>query len=349
LGSRQRLLLASKQEFRERETVSYRRCLSMTGADFIAGGAVLRVFVTGASGWIGSAVVPELIEAGHEVTGLARSAASAAVVGARGAAVVRGSVEDLDVLQAAAAKADAVVHLAFRHDIAFDGGFADAVASDVAAIEAMGSGLPSGGAIAVAAGMLGHGPGGRPTTERDGATPGGVGEARRPPSEAALALAGRGLRPSVVRLSPTVHGEGDAGFMATLVDLARKHGVSGHPGDGTARWTAVHLRDAARLLRLAIEVAPAGAVLHAVADEGIAVRDIAEAIGRHLGVPARSIPAEQVDEHFGFLGMFLRIDGPASAALTREQTGWVPREPGLLDDLDQGHYFAPGAGGGKWG
>ncbi|WP_370964259.1 SDR family oxidoreductase [Amycolatopsis sp. cg9] len=309
----------------------------------------MRVFVTGASGWIGSAIVPELVEAGHEVTGLARSAAAAAVVEARGAAVVPGSVEDLGVLREAAAKADAVVHLAFRHDIAFDGGFADAVASDVAAIEAMGAGLPPGGAIAVAAGMLGHGPGGRPTTERDGATPGGVGEARRPPSDAALALAGRGLRPSVVRLSPTVHGEGDAGFLATLVDLAREHGVSGFPGDGTARWPAVHRRDAARLLRLAIEVAPAGSVLHAVADEGIPVREIAGTIGRRLGVPVRSIPPERVDEHFGFLGLFLRIDGPASAALTQEVTGWEPRELGLLEDLAQGHYFASGASGGKWG
>jgi nucleoside-diphosphate-sugar epimerase len=318
------------------------------GADHIAGGVVVRVFVTGASGWIGSAVVPELVGAGHEVAALARSEASAAVVEAQGAAVVRGSVEDLEVLRAAAARADAVVHLAFRHDIAFAGGFADAVASDVAAIEAMGSGLPSGGAIVVAAGMLGHGQVGVPVTESDGATPGGVGEARRPPSDAALALAGRGMRPSVVRLSPTVHGEGDGGFLATLVDIARKHGVSGYPGEGTSRWPAVHVRDAARLLRLGIEVAPAGSVLHAVADEGIALRDIAEVIGRHLEVPVRSIPAERVDKHFEFLGTFVRIDGPASSALTRELTGWVPREPGLLEDLDRGHYFEPGAGG-KWG
>jgi nucleoside-diphosphate-sugar epimerase len=311
-------------------------------------GAVMRVLVTGASGWIGSAVVPELVGAGHEVTGLARSDASAAVVEARGAAVVRGSVEDLDVLREAAAAADAVVHLAFRHDIAFAGRFAEAVASDVAAIEALGSGLPPGGAITIAAGMLGHGQNGVPATERDSAAPGGVGEARRPPSDAALALAERGLRSSVVRLSPTVHGQGDGGFVATLVEIARKHGFSGYPGDGSSRWTAVHVRDAARLFRLAIEVAPAGSVLHAVADEAISVRDIAEAIGRHLAVPARSVPSEQVDEHFGFLGMFLGIDGPASSALTRDLTGWAPGEPGLLEDLDQGHYFAPGAGG-KWG
>ncbi|GAA0918903.1 SDR family oxidoreductase [Pseudonocardia zijingensis] len=308
----------------------------------------MRVLVTGASGWIGSAVVPELVGAGHVVTGLARSDAAAAAVEARGAGVVRGSVEDLDVLREAAGAADAVVHLAFRHDIAFAGRFAEAVASDVAAIEALASGLPSGGAIAVAAGMLGHGQPGVPITERDGATPGGVGEARRPPTDATLALAGRGLRSSVVRLSPTVHGEGDGGFLATLVELARKHGVSGYPGDGSARWTAVHVRDAARLFRRAIEVAPAGSVLHAVADEAVAVREIAEVIGRHLDVPARSVPADQVDEHFGFLGMFLGLDGAGSSAITRELTGWAPREPGLLADLDQGHYFAPGVGG-KWG
>ncbi|MGI5127898.1 SDR family oxidoreductase [Pseudonocardia sp. CA-107938] len=308
----------------------------------------MRVLVTGASGWIGSAVVPELVGAGHTVTGLARSDASAVAVEALGAEVVRGSVEDLDLLRAAAASADAVVHLAFRHDIAFAGRFAEAVASDVAAIEALGAGLPSGGAIAVAAGMLGHGQKGIPATERDSATPGGVGEARLPPTAAALALTERGLRSSVVRLSPTVHGEGDRGFVATLVELARKHGFSGYAGDGSARWTAVHVRDAARLLRLAIEVAPAGSVLHAVADEAISVREIAEAVGRHLDVPTRSVPAEHVDEHFGFLGMFLGIDGPASSAITRELTGWAPREPGLLDDLAQGHYFEPGTGG-KWG
>ncbi|MFD2416422.1 SDR family oxidoreductase [Amycolatopsis pigmentata] len=309
----------------------------------------MRVFVTGASGWIGSAVVPELLGAGHEVTGLARSDASAAAVEAQGAAVVRGSVEDLDVLREAATAADAVVHLAFRHDIAFIGRFDDAVASDVAAIEALGSGLPPGGAIVVAGGTLGLARDeARAATERDLPFPGSVSDHRQPGPSAALALAKRGLRPSVVRLSPTVHGEGDAGFMATLVEIARKQGFSGYPGDGSARWTAVHVRDSARLFRRAIEVAPAGSVLHAVADEGVSLRDIAEVIGRHLDIPVRSVPTEQVDEHFGFLGVFVALDGPASSALTRELTGWVPREPGLLEDLDEGHYFAPGTGG-KWG
>ncbi len=286
----------------------------------------MRVFVTGASGWIGSAVISELVEAGHEVAGLARSDASAAFVEARGARVVRGSVEDLDLLREAASAADAVVHLAFRHDIAFAGRFAEAVASDVAAVRALGSGLPPGGAITVAAGILGLTQDGvTPATERALPAPGGLGEARLPSAEAALALAESGLRPSIVRLSPTVHGEGDGGFMASLVDIARKQGISGYPGDGSARWTAVHVRDAASLFRLAIEVAPAGSVLHAVTDEGIPLRDIAEVIARHLDVPARSIPVENIDEHFGYLSMFLAIDGPASSALTRELTGWAPR------------------------
>ena len=147
-----------------------------------------------------------------------------------------------------------------------------------------------------------------------------------------------------MRLSPTVHGEGDGGFVPTLIATARRHGVAGYPGDGSARWTAVAVQDAARLFRLAIEVAPAGSVLHGVDDEGIPVRDIAEAIGRHLDVPVRSVPDDEVDEHFGFLGMFLGLDSPATSALTREITGWAPAGPGLLEDLDKGHYFAVGAG-----
>lgn len=303
----------------------------------------MRVFVTGASGWIGSAVVPELVAAHHQVTGLARSDASASTVEAAGAAVVRGDLDDLDVLRDAAAASDAVVHLAFRHDIAFSGRFAEAVASDVAAIRALGEALPSGGALTIASGLLGLAQGGIPATERDRPA-GGAAAGRQVSADAALALADRGLRPSVVRLSPTNHGEGDGGFVPTLVDIARQTGVAGHPGDGSARWSAVHVRDTARLFRLAIEVASAGSVLHAVGDEGVPVREIAEVIGRHLDVPVRSVPADQVDRHFGFLGMFLGVDSPSSNALTRELTGWAPTEPGLLEDLDKGHYFAPGTG-----
>ncbi|WP_433801175.1 SDR family oxidoreductase [Actinomycetospora sp. CA-084318] len=297
----------------------------------------MRVFVTGASGWIGSAVVPELLAAGHTVSGLARSDASAAAVQAAGATAVRGDVTDLDVLRSAAAGADAVVHLAFRHDIAFTGGFADAVGSDVAAITALGEGLPDGGALTIASGILGLASG-EPATERDLPDPGSMAAGRQASSDAVLALAPR-LRTSVVRLSPTVHGEGDAGFVPRLVDIAGERGASGYPGDGAARWTAVAREDAARLFRLAIEVAPAGSVLHAVADEGIPIREIAETIGRHLAVPVESVPADRLGDHFGFLAGFLGLDSPASSAVTRELTGWTPTGPGLLEDLDKGHYF----------
>ena len=306
----------------------------------------MRVFVTGASGWIGSAVVPELRAAGHQVSGLARSDASASAVEAAGAAVVRGTLSDLDVLRDAAAASDAVVHLAFRHDIAFSGGFAEAVAADVDAIRALGEALPSGGALTIASGILGLAQGGVAATERDRPAGGSLAAGRQASADAALALAlaERGLRSSVVRLSPTNHGKGDGGFVPTLVQIARRRGVAGYPGDGSSRWTAVHVRDSARLFRLAIEVAPTGSVLHAVADEGIPVREIAEVIGRHLDVPVRSVPVDRVDEHFGFLGTFLGMDSPASNTLTREVTGWTPTEPGLVQDLDEGHYFVPGAG-----
>jgi nucleoside-diphosphate-sugar epimerase len=302
----------------------------------------MHVFVTGASGWIGRAVVPELLAAGHTVSGLARSDASAAAVEAAGATAVRGDVTDLDVLRAAAAASDAVVHLAFRHDIAFSGGFADAVGSDLAAITALGQGLPDGGALTIAGGILGLASG-EPATERDVPAADSMAAGRQASATAALGLAPR-LRTSVVRLSPTVHGDGDAGFVPTLIDIARRRGVSGYPGDGSARWTAVAREDAARLFRLAIEVAPAGSVLHGVADEGIPLREIAEVIGRHLDVPVESVPRERADEHFGFLGGFLGLDSPATNAITREVTGWVPTGPGLLEDLEKGHYFDPAKG-----
>ncbi len=302
----------------------------------------MHVFVTGASGWIGRAVVPELLAAGHTVSGLARSDASAAAVEAAGATAVRGDVTDRDVLRAAAAASDAVVHLAFRHDIAFSGGFADAVGSDLAAITALGQGLPDGGALTIAGGILGLASG-KPATERDVPAADSMAAGRQASATAALGLAPR-LRTSVVRLSPTVHGDGDAGFVPTLIDIARRRGVSGYPGDGSARWTAVAREDAARLFRLAIEVAPAGSVLHGVADEGIPLREIAEVIGRHVDVPVESVPRERADEHFGFLGGFLGLDSPATNAITREVTGWVPTGPGLLEDLEKGHYFDPAKG-----
>jgi nucleoside-diphosphate-sugar epimerase len=306
----------------------------------------MRVFVTGASGWIGSAVVPELIGAGHQVVGLARSDASADALTAAGAEVRRGTVDDLDILRSAAAASDGVIHLAFKHDLAFTGGFEAAAGADRRAVDTLGEALAgSGRPLVIASGTLGLAPG-RVTTERDGlASAGAMAHAPAGPrmrlatAHATLELASRGVRSTVVRLPPTVHGEGDHGFVATLVGTARTKGVSGWVGDGSHRWPATHRDDAAHLFRLALEGAPAGSVLHAIADEGVAVRTIAEVIGRHLGVPAVSVAPEDADEHFGWMGPFLALDSPASSALTRELTGWQPTRPGLVEDLDKGHYF----------
>ena len=255
----------------------------------------MRVFVTGASGWIGSAVVPELINAGHQVTGLARSDASAAALTAAGAEVLRGTIDDLDTLRDAAAACDGVIHLAFKHDTAFAGGFQAAADADRRAVETFGEVLAdSGRPFVIASGTLGLAPG-RVATERDGLDPGsaahlsGGPQTRHATALRTLSLASRGVRSSVLRLPPTVHGDGDHGFMATLVGIARDKGVSGYLGDGSHRWPAVHRFDAAHLFRLAVEEAPAGSVLHAVADEGVPVRAIAEVIGRQLGVPVAAI------------------------------------------------------------
>jgi nucleoside-diphosphate-sugar epimerase len=305
----------------------------------------MRVFVTGASGWIGSAVVPELIGAGHEVTGLARSDASAAALTAAGAEVRRGTLDDLDGLRSAAAAADGVIHLAFKHDIAFSGDFQGAADADRRAVETFGEALAgSGRPFVIASGTLGLVPG-RVATERDGRDPGsaahlsGGPQTRLGTAQVTLSLASRGVRSSVVRLPPTVHGEGDNGFMAALVGIARDKGVSGYIGDGSNRWPAVHRFDAAHLFRLALEKAPAGSALHAIADEGVPVRAIADVIGRHLDLPVAAIAPEDAAGHFGWLAAFLAVDSPASGALTRELLGWQPTHPGLIDDLDKGHYF----------
>jgi nucleoside-diphosphate-sugar epimerase len=307
--------------------------------------SLMRVFVTGGSGWIGSAVVPELIGAGHEVIGLARSDASAAALTAAGVQVQRGSIDDLDILRGAAAASDGVIHLAFKHDIAFSGGFEAAADADRRAVETFGEALAgSGRPFVIASGTLMLAPG-RVATERDGRDPGSAAHLSGGPRVRAvtalltLSLASRGVRSSVLRLPPTVHGDGDHGFMATLVGIARDDGVSGYIGGGLNRWPAVHRLDAAHLFRLAVEQAPPGSVLHAVADEGVPVRDIAEVIGRHLDLPAVSVPPEQAGEHFRWLASFIGADSPASSALTRELLGWQPTQPGLLDDLDKGHYF----------
>ncbi|MFJ9061552.1 SDR family oxidoreductase [Streptomyces sp. NPDC102409] len=300
----------------------------------------MRIFVTGASGWIGSAVVPELIGAGHQVVGLARSDSSAAALTEAGAEVVRGTVDDLGVLRDAAAAADGVIHLAFKHDIAFSGDFLGAAEADRRAVDAFGDALAgTGRPFVIASGVAGLLPG-RVATERDMPTiDGSPLSVRAATSQAVLALAPRGIRSSVVRLSPTCHGEGDNGFTATLVATARARGVSGYIGDGANRWPAVHRLDAARLFRLAVEKAPAGSVLHGVAEEGVAIRDIAGVIGRHLGVPVTSVDPSAAGEHFGWLAGFLGVDAPVSHALTVELLDWRPTRPGLLQDLEAGHYF----------
>jgi nucleoside-diphosphate-sugar epimerase len=305
----------------------------------------MRVFVTGASGWIGSAVVPELLESGHQVVGLARSDASAAALTVAGAEALRGSIDDLDQLQAAAAASDGVIHLAFKHELAFSGDFQGAADADRRAVESFGEALAgSEKPFVIASGILGIAPG-RVATEHDGhgsrpdAAWGSGPLTRWETAELTLSLGARGVRSSIVRLAPTNHGDGDNGFMATLVAIAREKGVSGYIGDGVNRWTAVHRLDSAHLFRLALEQAPAGSTLHGLAEEGVAIRDIAEVIGRHLDVPVVSISPEDAGEHFTWLAGFLGIDSPASSALTRELLGWQPTQPGLIADLDEGHYF----------
>ena len=298
----------------------------------------MRVFVTGATGFIGSAVVPELIGAGHQVVGFARSDRSADALAAAGAEVQRGSLDDLDSLHRAAAASDGVIHLAFKHDLAFSGNFQSAADADLRAIETLGDALSgSERPLVIASGVLGIAPG-RVATEQDRS--GAEAGPRAVSALATLALASRGVRSSVLRLAPTVHGEGDQGFVASLIGVARAKGVSGYVGDGSNRWPAVHVLDAAKLFRLALEKAPAGAVLHGVAEEGIPVRTLAEVIGRHLGLPVVSISPADAGEHFGWLAGMVEADSPASSAQTRELLGWQPKRPRLLDDLEQGHYFA---------
>jgi nucleoside-diphosphate-sugar epimerase len=301
----------------------------------------MRVFVTGASGWVGSAVVPELLGAGHEVIGLARSDSSAAALTAAGAEVLRGTLDDFDVLRSGAAASDGVIHLAFKHDIAFSGGFAAAAEADRRAVETFGEALAgTNRPFVLASGLLGLAPG-RVATEEDRPSPdlGGGPGTRAGTAEVTRSLAGRGVRSSVLRLPPTVHGDGDNGFVAYLVGVARDKGVAGYVGDGSNRWPAVHRSDAARLFRLALENAEAGSVLHVVADEGVPIRAVAEVFGRHLGVPLASVAPEDADEHFGWMAGFVGLDSPASSALTRERLGWQPTQPGLIEDLEKGHYF----------
>ena len=297
----------------------------------------MRIFVTGASGWIGSALVPELVQRNHRVLALARSDASAAALAAAGADVLRGDIDDLGSLRAGAESSDGVIHLAFKHDLAFSAeGMVAAATTDRQAIDAIGETLAgSNRPFVIASGTPAVS--GRVATERDETAVVGPMAPRGDNARAVVAMAARGVRSSVVRLPRSVHGQGDRhGFIARLIAIAREKGVSGYVGEGLSRWPAVHVVDAAQLFRLAVENAPAGSVLHAVRDEGVRTREIAAVIGRRLNMPTASVPAED----FGFLGMVLASDQPASSALTRELLGWRAVQPRLIDDLDQGHYFS---------
>jgi nucleoside-diphosphate-sugar epimerase len=299
----------------------------------------MKIFVTGASGFIGSAIVRELIDAGHQVVGLARSDEAASAVAANGAQVQRGSLDDLDSLRNAAADADGVIHTAFMHDFSE---FSRATDVDLHVIETIGEALAgTNKPLVVTSGILMlafYLPAGTPKTED--IVPGSEVAIPRIASErAALALAQNGVRTSIVRLPPTVHGEGDHGFVPTLINIARARGVSAYPGDGSNHWSAVHRLDAAHLFRLALENAQPGSILHGVAEEGIPVREIAEVIGRRLAVPVTSVPVEEANEHFSFLGTFFSTDGLASGKLTQQRLNWQPAQPGLLADMDHSYYF----------
>lgn len=295
----------------------------------------MHVFVTGASGWIGTAVVADLLTAGHQVTGLARSDTSAAKLEAKGVRVRRGDLDDLDGIRAGAQQADATIHLANKHDFT---NMAVSNAAERAAVQTIGDALAGSDRPFVMASGLAGLPQNRLATEADPSPFHGPDSARGGGENLALEFADRGVRSVALRFAPTVHGTGDHGFVAVLAQIARDRGVAGYPGDGQNRWPAVHVTDAARLAVLGLEQAPAGTRLHAVAEEGVPTRVIAEAIGRAFDLPVASIPAEQVAEHFGWIGSFFAMDLSASSAASRELLGWAPTGPTLVEDIDAGAY-----------
>ena len=308
----------------------------------------MRVFITGGTGHAGSHIIPELIAAGHEVTGLARSDSAAAAVTKLGAKVHRGTLEDLDGLKEAAADSDGVIHVAHRQDLLPSGGMDAVAAAELSIVRAYGEALAGTGKPLVAAGSIGS-PGalGRPATEDDPALPSGnehkgTLRARNVVERAVIDLAERGVRSSLVRLPPVMHSTTDAGFLPGLIALAKDKGFAGYPGDGENLWSAVHVRDVAPLFRLALEMGPAGRYWHAIQDEGIPLREVAGAIGNRLNLPATSVPVDvlMLPGYFGSLTNLVTLDLPATSLITRQTLGWEPTEPNLLADLDNGHYFS---------
>jgi nucleoside-diphosphate-sugar epimerase len=298
----------------------------------------MRVFVTGASGWIGSAVTDELLAHGYEVVGLARSDETAAALEAKGATAHRGSLDDLDSLASAAAAAEGVIHLAFKHDFS---DYAGAGRSEHAAVQRMLDTLEGSDRPFLLASGLASGAAGRALTEHDASPHHGVDSMRGGSENLALSYADRGVRPVALRFAPTVHGMGDHGFIATLTKIAKERGAAGYIGDGSTRWAAVHRSDTGRMVRLALEKAPAGSRMHAVAEGGLPSRDIAAAIGDYLGLHTVSVAPQDAEAHFGWIQRFFGMDITASSTRTRELLGWTPTGPTLFEDIAAGAYPLP--------
>ncbi|MDR1073563.1 MAG: SDR family oxidoreductase [Treponema sp.] len=296
----------------------------------------MKIFVTGATGYIGSAVVKELVAAGHEALGLARSDKAAAALAAAGVAAHRGSLEDLESLKSGVAMSDGVIHTAFLHDFS---NFAAACETDRRAIEAIGATLEnSNRPFVIASGLAGLNPGGV-ATEEIAAAPPTFSTPRSATETALIEMASRGVRSAAVRIAPTAHGPGDHGFISQIIKIAQTKGISAYIGDGNNRWPAVHVLDAAKLFRFALEKAPAGTRVHAVAEEGIPFREIAAVISRRLQAPLVSISAEEAAGHFGWLGNIIGLDTPASSVITQKSLNWRPSQPSLLSDMNSDAYF----------